>query len=87
MQLAPDINDTNVISAFLTRTTCKTLVHKHDCDKTRTIHALLNITINYALGKESGPSSRTARARQGQGQASGPGWRAFLKAGKEQEEG
>jgi hypothetical protein len=49
----PNVVDTNVVSAFLSRTTCKSLVHKHSCRKPRTTCKLLDITTNHASGEEA----------------------------------
>ena len=45
--------DTDVISAFLSRTTCESLIHKLDCLKPRTTRDLLDITTNHASGEEA----------------------------------
>ena len=44
---------TEVISAFLSRTTCESLIHKLDCLKPRTTHNLLNVATNHASGEEA----------------------------------
>ena len=49
----PDIIDADVISAFLSRTSCKTLVHKLGCQKPRTTRELLDIATNHASGEEA----------------------------------
>ena len=43
----------DVISAFLSRTSCKSLVHKLGCQKPRTIHELLDIATNHASSEEA----------------------------------
>ena len=45
--------DANVISAFLTGTSCKTLVHKLGCQKPRTTRELLDIATNHASSEEA----------------------------------
>jgi hypothetical protein len=49
----PDIVDTDVIGAFLTGTTCKSLVHKLGCRKLRTTCELLDIATNHASIEEA----------------------------------
>jgi hypothetical protein len=49
----PDVVDANIVSAFLTGTTCKSLVHKLDCRKPRITRELLDITMNHASGEEA----------------------------------
>jgi hypothetical protein len=48
----PDVVDADVIGAFLTGTTCKSLIHKLSCQMPRTTHELLDIATNQASGKE-----------------------------------
>ena len=43
----------DVINAFLSRTTCKSLIHKLGCLKPRTTHDLLDITTNHASDEEA----------------------------------
>ena len=43
----------DVIITFLSRTTCKSLVHKLGCVKPRTTHDLLNIAMNHASSEEA----------------------------------
>ena len=45
--------DADIISAFLSGTSCKTLVHKLGCQKPRTTHELLDIATNRASGEEA----------------------------------
>jgi hypothetical protein len=48
----PDVIDADIVSAFLSRTTCKSLVHKLGCWKLRTTRELLDIATNHASGEE-----------------------------------
>ena len=41
------------MSAFLSRTTCESLIHKLGCLKPRTTHDLLDIATNHASGEEA----------------------------------
>ena len=43
----------DVISVFLSGTTCESLIHKLDCLKPRTTHDLLNVAMNHAFGEEA----------------------------------
>ena len=43
----------DVISAFLSRTTCESLIHKLSCLKPRTTRALLDVATNHASGEEA----------------------------------
>ena len=52
MQL-PDVVDADVISVFLSRTTCESLIHKLGCLKPHTTHDLLDVTMNHASGEEA----------------------------------
>ena len=49
----PDVVYADVVSAFLSRTTCKSLIHKLGCVKPRTTRDLLDITMNHASGEEA----------------------------------
>jgi hypothetical protein len=49
----PDVTDTDVIGAFLSRTTCESLVHKLGCRGPWTTKELLDIATSHALGKEA----------------------------------
>ena len=49
----PDVIDADVISAFLSGTHCKTLVHKLGCQKPRTMQEVLEIATNHASGEEA----------------------------------
>jgi hypothetical protein len=49
----PDVVDADVVSAFLSRTFCKSLIHKLSCQKLRTARELLDIATNYASGEEA----------------------------------
>ena len=49
----PNVIDANVISAFLSGTTCESLIHKRVCLKPGTTRDLLNIATNHASGKEA----------------------------------
>ena len=42
----------DVISAFLSRTTYESLIHKLGCMKPHTTHALLNVAANHAFDEE-----------------------------------
>ncbi|XP_039825636.1 uncharacterized protein LOC120687674 [Panicum virgatum] len=48
----PGVVDADVIGVFLSKTHCKTLVHKLGCQKPRTTLELLEIATNHASGKE-----------------------------------
>ena len=48
----PNITDADMIGAFLSRTTCESLVHKLGCKGPRTTKELLDIATSYALGEE-----------------------------------
>jgi hypothetical protein len=48
----PDVVDTNIVSAFLSRATCKSLVHKLGSWKPRTTRELLDIATNHASSEE-----------------------------------
>ena len=43
----------DIISAFLSRTICKSLIHKLGCLMPRTTHDLLDVATNLASGKEA----------------------------------
>ena len=43
----------DIISAFLSGTTCESLIHKLGCLKPRTTHDLLDVTTNHASGEEA----------------------------------
>jgi hypothetical protein len=49
----PDVIDADVIGAFLSRTTCESLVHKLGCKGPRTTKELLDITTSHASGEEA----------------------------------
>ena len=49
----PGVVDADVISAFLSGTHCKTLVHKLGCQKPHTTHELLEIATSHAFGEEA----------------------------------
>jgi hypothetical protein len=49
----PDVVDADIVSVFLSGTTCKSLVHKLGCRKPRTTHELLDVATNHASGKEA----------------------------------
>ena len=49
----PNIADTDIIGAFLSGTTCKSLVHKLGCKGSRTTMELLDITTSHASGEEA----------------------------------
>ena len=51
--MLPNVADTDIIGAFLSRTTCESLVHKLGCKGPRTTKELLDITISHALGEEA----------------------------------
>ena len=48
-----DVVDIDFISAFLSRTTCESLIHKLGYLKPRTTDDLLNVTTNHACGEEA----------------------------------
>ena len=48
-----DVVDTDVISAFLSRTTCESLIHKLGCLKPYTTYDLIDVATNDASGKEA----------------------------------
>ena len=48
----PDVTDTDVIGAFLSRITCESLVHKLGHKDPRTTKELLDIATNHASGEE-----------------------------------
>ena len=48
-----DVADADVIGAFLSRTTCESLVHKLGRKGPRTTKELLDIVTSHALGKEA----------------------------------
>ena len=49
----PDVVDADIISAFLSRTTCKSLIHKLGCLKPCTTRDLLDVTTNHASNEEA----------------------------------
>ena len=49
----PNIADTDVIGAFLSGTTCESLVHKLGCKGPQTTKELLDITTSHASGEEA----------------------------------
>jgi hypothetical protein len=49
----PEIIDADVVSAFLTGTTCKSLIRKLGYRKLHTTRELLDIATNHASGKEA----------------------------------
>jgi hypothetical protein len=49
----PGVVNTDVVSAFLSGTTCKFLIHKLGCQKPHTTRELLNIATNHASSKEA----------------------------------
>ena len=49
----PDVVDADVISAFLSETTCESLIHKLGCLKPRTTRDLLDVTTNHASSEEA----------------------------------
>jgi hypothetical protein len=49
----PDVIDADVIGAFLSRTTCESLVHKLGCKGPRTTKELLDIATSHASGEEA----------------------------------
>ena len=67
----PDVVDADVISAFLSGTTCESLIHKLGCLKPRTTHDLPNIAMNHAFGEEavfSGGRDRGKAKHEDQGE-------------------
>ena len=53
MQLLPDVIDAYVISAFLSRMNCESLIHKLGYLKPHTTRDLLDVTTNHASGEEA----------------------------------
>ena len=49
----PDVVDVDVISAFLSGTTCESLIHKIGCLKPHTTRDQLDVTTNHAFGEEA----------------------------------
>ena len=49
----PGVVDANVISVFLSRTTCESLIHKLGYLKPRTTHDLLDVATNHASSEEA----------------------------------
>jgi hypothetical protein len=49
----PDVVDVDVVNAFLSGATCKSLIHKLDCRKPHTIRKLLDIATNHTSGEEA----------------------------------
>ena len=49
----PDVIDTDIINAFLSRTTYESLIHKLGCLKPRTTRDLFNIATNHAFDEEA----------------------------------
>jgi ribose 5-phosphate isomerase len=49
----PDVADADVIGAFLSGTTCESLVHKLGCKRLRTTKELLDIATSHASGEEA----------------------------------
>jgi hypothetical protein len=49
----PDVVNTDIVTAFLTGTSYKSLIHKLDCRKPRTTRELLDIAMNHASGEEA----------------------------------
>ena len=62
----------DVISAFLSGTTCESLIHKLGCLKPQTTHNLLDVATNHASGEDmvravfSGGRDRGKAKRNGQ---------------------
>ena len=48
----PDVVNTDIISTFLSRITCESLIHKLGYLKPRTTRDLLDVATNYAIGEE-----------------------------------
>ena len=60
----PNVTDTNVIGAFLSRTTCESLVHKLGHKGLRTTKELLDVATNHALAEDAvGRFSTASKAR------------------------
>jgi hypothetical protein len=49
----PDVVNIDIISAFLSGTTCKSLIQKLDCRKPRATRELLDIATIHASGEEA----------------------------------
>ena len=62
----PNVADADVIGAFLSRTSCESLVHKLGCKGPRTTKELLNIATNHASGEGlKGKAKRDKDAGEG----------------------
>ena len=48
-----DVVDADIVNAFLSGTTCKSLIHKLSCVKTRTTRDLLDVTTIHAFSEEA----------------------------------
>ena len=49
----PDVVDVDIISAFLSRTTCESLIHKLGCLKPQTTLDLLDVATNHTSSEEA----------------------------------
>ena len=70
----PNVVDADIISAFLSGTTCESLIHKLGCLKPRATRDLLDIAMNHASDEEvvgvvfSGGQDRGKAKRNNQGE-------------------
>ena len=53
MNSLPDVVDADVISTFLSETTCESLIHKLGCLKPRTTRDLLDVATNHTSREEA----------------------------------
>jgi hypothetical protein len=53
MDSLPEVVDVDMVSVFLSGTTCKSLIHKLIYQKPCTTRELLDIATNYACGEEA----------------------------------
>src|SRR4029453_13193383 len=49
----PDVDNAEVIGAFLSGTTCETLVHKLSCLKPKSVSELLDVATSHASGEDA----------------------------------
>ena len=65
----PDVIDADIISAFLSRTTCLSLIHRLGCLKPRTTRDLLDVATNHAFGEKVVGAVFSNGRDKGKGQA------------------
>ena len=83
----PDVIDADVIIAFLSRTTCESLVHKLGCKGPWTTKELLNIVTIHASGEEAVEvifDRSKGKARWDENAGDGPSNRLKKKKNKQQ---